>query len=671
LSAAPPHPDEARRLAVLHALKLLDTGPEAGFDRVVRLAQALSGADSAVVSLIDRDRQWFKARIGLDACETSRDVSFCAHAILSPEVLWVEDARLDPRFRDNPAVAGPPHVRFYAGAPIHVDGQPLGTLCVFDPRPQAYDAVFAGQLADLADLAAAEVLNRRSRYLAEVATNISDTASDAFVCGDAAGRITYWNRAAEVLFGYSRDEALGQSLSMIVPERMRSAHHSGYSAVSGGGHSKLAGKPVELPALHRDGREFPIELSLAVWGEGSRRGVAAIIRDCTERHAQQEAVADARREALAAGRESKAARDTVAQMVRHAPLSLVMTDRQLRVLEVSGRWSEVYDRPAAEVVGRTMHELFPDGRDQWDPIYRQGLGGDHQRGERKSHARGGESRWFQWEVAPWRDGSGDVGGLLLMNIEVTDLVRAREAAEAANRAKSEFLANMSHEVRTPLNGVVGVAGALAGTRLDPIQAEMVELIEGSAAELERLLMAMLELARLESGPVDPVLAPTDLGALARAAAAAAGGRARGKGLIFEFDVQGEGQARVLADGSRIRQVLDGLLDNAVKFTERGSVRLLLDLQPAGPRTRATFRVVDTGVGFARADQERIFRAFEQADGSATRRFGGSGVGLALCRSIARSLGGEIDAQSELHAGSTFSFAIELDAAAAADTLDAA
>ena len=153
-------PDETGRLSALRRLRVLDTPPEVPFDRVARLAARLLDAPIALVSLVDEHRQWFKARVGLDACETHRDVSFCAHAIRTPgEPLVVPDATADERFRDNPLVTGPPHVRFYAGAPIRDGaGHALGTVCVIDtaPRP-ALSAAQRAVLMDLADLAAEQL----------------------------------------------------------------------------------------------------------------------------------------------------------------------------------------------------------------------------------------------------------------------------------------------------------------------------------------------------------------------------------------------------------------------------------------------------------------------------------------------------------------------------------
>ena len=146
MPAAPLPPDEAERLAALRELLILDTPPEERFDRIVRFAADEFDVPIALVSLVDADRQWFKARVGLDACSTSRDAAFCGYAILDPQVLVVEDALADPRFADNPLVLGPPGIRFYAGAPLEVAGRRIGTLCVIDTRPRRFDATDAAVL---------------------------------------------------------------------------------------------------------------------------------------------------------------------------------------------------------------------------------------------------------------------------------------------------------------------------------------------------------------------------------------------------------------------------------------------------------------------------------------------------------------------------------------------
>lgn len=138
MTAAPVPLDDEARLAALHALRILDTPAEERFDRIVRFAADEFDVPIAMVSLVDRDRQWFKARVGVDACESARETSFCGHAIVQDDVLVVPDAQQDPRFADNPLVLGPPHIRFYAGAPLRLPtGERIGTLCLLDHRPRA------------------------------------------------------------------------------------------------------------------------------------------------------------------------------------------------------------------------------------------------------------------------------------------------------------------------------------------------------------------------------------------------------------------------------------------------------------------------------------------------------------------------------------------------------
>ena len=156
--SAPIPSDEAERLAALRALLILDTPPEERFDRIVQFAASEFDVPMALISLVDDDRQWFKARVGLDACETSREVSFCAHAVSSRQMLLVEDALKDPRFFDNPLVLADPHIRFYAGSPLVLrSGAIVGTLCVLDTRERTLDAVDRSILDSLRALAVAEL----------------------------------------------------------------------------------------------------------------------------------------------------------------------------------------------------------------------------------------------------------------------------------------------------------------------------------------------------------------------------------------------------------------------------------------------------------------------------------------------------------------------------------
>jgi len=169
MNSAPVPSNEARRLKILWQYEVLDTVPEEVFDDMAELAGAICDAPISLISLVDENRQWFKARVGLDATETTRDISFCAHAILQPGLFIVPDATKDERFKDNPLVTGNPQVRFYAGAPLVTpDGHALGTLCVLDKKPRELKPAQLKALRVLAHLVVSQLeLRRHSKELAK------------------------------------------------------------------------------------------------------------------------------------------------------------------------------------------------------------------------------------------------------------------------------------------------------------------------------------------------------------------------------------------------------------------------------------------------------------------------------------------------------------------------
>jgi signal transduction histidine kinase/ActR/RegA family two-component response regulator len=246
-----------------------------------------------------------------------------------------------------------------------------------------------------------------------------------------------------------------------------------------------------------------------------------------------------------------------------------------------------------------------------------------------------------------------------------ELIEARDAAEAASRAKSGFLATMSHELRTPMNALLGSAELLKRRPLDDEAREHVETLTEAGAVLLAVLNDVLDLSKIEAGKMEVEKTATDLSRLMLELDKLWRPRAEEKGLSFHIAVQPEAPRWVLSDPTRLRQILFNLLSNALKFTSCGAVRADLLAEPlSNGGWRVRISVNDSGVGISSEAQSRLFGAFEQADGSITRRFGGTGLGLAICDRLARLLGGSIAVVSELDVGSTFTLCFDVEEARA-------
>ncbi|HEX4198482.1 MAG TPA: ATP-binding protein [Caulobacteraceae bacterium] len=635
------------------------------FERAIRIAKAMLGlVEVDAVMLVDGTvwRASLERQIDADKAPGAEWVRN------SPSVVWIANALEEPLWRDSPQVVGPPHLRFFAGAPIRLaDGMAIGSLQAVAPTPRDFDAGAAKALQDLADFIADECgqilikhdlirAEGEARSARETMAAFVEVSPAAIVMTDRDLRILHWSPTWRQDLKVEHIELAGQTLDDLFP-----GTYQRWSDIWAGA---LAGQPQDVGQVRliaADGSRLWVQAKISPWrdAEGDVAGLIILTSNITE-------VLDS----LDQLRRSEQRLTLAASL---SDMHVWEMDYHAGTLSVVGAQDSFFERPVTyeELAADPWCTIHPDDLERCQAEWERHLQtGEPYRVEHRVNRSDDVVVWAFTTSEYFEDAQGQPLRLVgaMQNITArraaeAEVARARDAAEAANRAKSEFLANMSHEIRTPLNGVMGVAGALSRTALDPGQREMVGLIESSAQTLEGLLSDVLDLARIESGRLELRAEPFELADCLRQTAALFAAPAKAKGLCFEVSIAQAARRSVRGDAMRLRQIVCNLLSNAIKFTAAGTVALSVDGECDDDAIRLSLSVTDTGIGFDEAAGARLFQRFVQADGSITRRYGGSGLGLAISRSLAETMGGALEANSTPGEGAVFTLALTLPLAA--------
>ena len=348
-------------------------------------------------------------------------------------------------------------------------------------------------------------------------------------------------------------------------------------------------------------------------------------------------------------------REQLRSIVSHAPVAMAILDRDLRYVAHSERWLKYWRLRGQPLLGRRHDEIFPALAEPYRAALRQALEGKVvTRREDPFPLADGSKVYIRWTMHPWRRTGRRVDGVVVVVQNIDVLVRAREAAREASRLKSEFLANMSHEIRTPLNGVMGMTRLLIDTRLDRQQREYAEMIRDSGRALLDLINDILDFSKIEAGRLDLESIDFDPAVTLEDAVVGFAERAASKGLELVVAMDAEVPRVLRGDPGRLLQILNNLLANAVKFTDRGEVVARASIaEEWEDEVVVRFAVTDSGIGVPPESAPRLFQPFSQGDSSTTRRYGGTGLGLAISKRLAEMMGGEIGIETRAGGGSTF------------------
>ena len=495
-------------------------------------------------------------------------------------------------------------------------------------------------------------VNRRVRQSENKLRQVIDSSLDAVVTIDDKGRVAEWSKQAERMFGILREEAIGESVSaLIVPFEFREVFQKSLAHFRKTGYGAMLNKRIEIEALRKGGKPFPVELSISVLRNEEGRLLSGFVRDITERKRSEEALANAQ--------------IRLTNLIGNLQAGVLLENEHREIALANQYYCEVFNIPSepAWLVGKKCPETLFAASQLFDEpeAFLKRVDELLERSElvvgETLHMANG--RILERDFVPLFSDKKYLGHLWQYR-DVTAQRKAQQEAEQARLAERQFLANMSHEIRTPMNAVIGMSHLLVETDLTPKQKDYLNSLRFSADSLMGIINDVLDLSKIEAGELEFEDKTFDLDYLLRSIHRTFQFKVREKPISVTLDLDAPIENLVIGDPTRLNQILTNLLGNASKFTKQGTIGMQTKLLGSTPDEYfMEFRVHDTGIGIPEDKLGDIFENFKQADVKVTRKFGGTGLGLTIVKQLVERQGGKIRVESEVGKGSVFIFTLPL------------
>ncbi len=477
---------------------------------------------------------------------------------------------------------------------------------------------------------------------------VEGTRDYAIYMLDPTGHVASWNPGAERIKGYRADEVLGRHFAQFFPAEdvQRGKPDAALRTAAAEGKYEDEGW-----RLRKDGSRFwaSVVITALYDDAGGLRGFSKITRDLTAKKQADETARRllqeqaARQAAEQGARRLRASEGRLRLFVEHVPAAVAMFDREMHYLLVSRRWLTDFHLGEQDLTGRSHYDVFPDLPDRWKEVHRRALAGAVETCDEDRFVRhDGREDWLRWEVHPWRDDQGEIGGIIIFSEVITERRQAQEALRQADRLKDEFLAMLAHELRNPLAPISNALHIMRQPRAGAaILAQVRDMAERQVQHMARLLDDLLDVSRISRGKIILRREIVDVAAAVHRTVEALRPLAEERRHELTVCLPPE-PVWVFADPTRLEQVLSNLLHNSVKYTDPGGHIRLTVQREAG---EVVIRVLDDGIGIAADLLPRVFDIFVQAERRLDRSQGGMGIGLTLVRRLVELHGGTVGAHS--------------------------